>query len=104
VILLRFNYFNFYLCIEIEKDIMDSNCSVTPKPKPEKGFFKSQYFWKPFIGIVIGGLAGFLYYYFIGCKSGTCAITSNPWNSILMGGLLGFSIAGSTCTRFRQLP
>ena len=83
---------------------MDSNCSVTPKPDPEKRFFKSQYFWKPFTGIAIGGLAGFMYYYFIGCKSGTCAITSNPWNSIIMGSLLGFWIAGSTCTRFRQSP
>jgi LytS/YehU family sensor histidine kinase len=82
---------------------MDLNCSVKPKLKPDKRFFKSQYFWKPFIGIVIGGLAGFLYYYFIGCKSGTCAITSNPWNSTIMGGFLGFWIAGSTCTRFRQL-
>jgi len=83
---------------------MDSNCSVTPKPGHEKKFFKSRYFWRPLIGIAIGGLAGFLYYYFIGCKSGTCAITSNPWNSTIVGSLLGFWIAGSTCTRFRQLP
>lgn len=42
-----------------------------------------------FIGIVIGGLGGFLYYYFIGCSSGTCAITSKPVNSTIYGMVLG---------------
>jgi len=28
---------------------------------------------------VIGGLLGFAYYYFIGCTSGSCALTSNPY-------------------------
>lgn len=41
------------------------------------------------IGIAIGGLLGFAYYFFIGCKSGTCAITSNPTNSTMYGMLLG---------------
>jgi len=41
------------------------------------------------IGIIIGGAIGFAYYYFIGCKSGTCAITSSPVNSTLYGVLLG---------------
>ena len=43
---------------------MDSNCTVTPKPKSVKEFFKSWYFWKPFLSVSIGGLGGFLYYYF----------------------------------------
>jgi len=41
------------------------------------------------IGVILGGAVGFAYYYFIGCKSGTCAITSSPINSTLYGGLLG---------------
>ena len=41
------------------------------------------------IGIVLGGAVGFAYYYFIGCKSGTCAITSSPVISTLYGVLLG---------------
>ncbi|HMB01658.1 MAG TPA: DUF6132 family protein [Spirochaetota bacterium] len=44
------------------------------------------------IGIGIGGLLGFSYYYFIGCASGTCPITSSPWIStgygMLAGGLI----------------
>ena len=41
------------------------------------------------IGIVVGLLAGYLYYQQIGCISGTCAITSKPLNSMLYGGLMG---------------
>lgn len=41
------------------------------------------------IGVVVGLLAGYLYYQEIGCFSGTCAITSKPLNSTLYGGLMG---------------
>ena len=44
------------------------------------------------IGIVIGAIAGFLYWKFIGCASGTCMITSKPINSTLYGGLMGYLI------------
>ncbi len=46
-----------------------------------------------FIGIVIGGFGGFLYYYFVGCTSGTCAITSKPINSTIYGMILGGLLA-----------
>ena len=41
------------------------------------------------IGGILGGLAGYMYYYFVGCYSGTCAITSNPINSTVYGAILG---------------
>lgn len=41
------------------------------------------------IGIIIGAIGGYLYYYFVGCASGTCAITSNPVNSSVYGATLG---------------
>ncbi len=40
-------------------------------------------------GIVIGGVAGFLYWQQIGCSSGTCAITSKWQNSTAYGALMG---------------
>jgi hypothetical protein len=40
-------------------------------------------------GMAVGGLCGFLYWYYIGCISGTCAITSSPLNSTLYGGVMG---------------
>ena len=42
-----------------------------------------------FLGIILGSVAGFAYYYFIGCASGTCLITSRPLNSTLYGGMMG---------------
>lgn len=42
------------------------------------------------IGILTGAVGGYLYYYFIGCASGTCPITSNPYISVLYGALMGF--------------
>ncbi|HRJ31457.1 MAG TPA: DUF6132 family protein [Cyclobacteriaceae bacterium] len=41
------------------------------------------------IGIALGAAAGFLYWYYIGCTSGSCAITSSAVNSTLYGGLMG---------------
>jgi hypothetical protein len=45
-------------------------------------------------GILIGGLLGFAYYKFVGCASGACPLTSNPWISTLYGALMGALIAG----------
>jgi hypothetical protein len=41
------------------------------------------------IGIVFGAIAGYLYYLYVGCASGSCAITSKPLNSTLYGALMG---------------
>jgi hypothetical protein len=41
------------------------------------------------IGVVVGLIAGYAYYHYVGCASGTCAITSKPLNSTLYGGLMG---------------
>ena len=41
------------------------------------------------LGLILGALGGYLYYHFIGCVSGTCAITSKPLNSTLYGALMG---------------
>lgn len=40
-------------------------------------------------GIILGALSGFLYWNFIGCNSGSCAITSNPYNSAIYGSVMG---------------
>lgn len=48
-----------------------------------------------FIGIVVGAIGGYLYYHFVGCASGTCAITSNPLNSTLYGAMMGALLANT---------
>lgn len=45
------------------------------------------------IGIVLGATAGFAYYFFVGCKTGTCPITSSPVISTLYGGVMGLLLA-----------
>jgi hypothetical protein len=42
------------------------------------------------MGVLAGAGIGFLYYYFIGCNSGSCPITGNPFNSMAVGGFMGF--------------
>lgn len=39
--------------------------------------------------MLVGALAGFLYWKFVGCVTGTCAITSNPVNSTVYGFVTG---------------
>jgi hypothetical protein len=78
---------------------MSETCQPRNKPASFKEFIKSSYFLKPLLGVLIGGTAGFLYYQFIGCVSGSCAITSNPYMSTIGGGFLGFFIVNSPCSR-----
>jgi len=40
---------------------------------------------KKAVVLIIGGIAGYLYYYFIGCSSGSCPLTGNPFSSVLFG-------------------
>jgi hypothetical protein len=44
------------------------------------------------LSILIGAVAGFGLYRFVGCRSGTCPIWANPIASTLYGALLGLVI------------
>lgn len=65
-----------------------SNSSQTPPTLKDK---ISKYIAIPaLIGTLLGFACGYAYYYFIGCTSGTCPITSNPYISIAWGGMMGY--------------
>ena len=50
---------------------------------------------KYFIGAIIGGGLGyFVLYRVIGCSSGSCQITANPYTATIYGVVLGLLIAG----------
>lgn len=50
------------------------------------------------IGVALGAIAGWCYWYFVGCSSGSCAITSSPVNSTLYGAFMG-GVLGSMFKR-----
>ena len=41
---------------------------------------------------IIGAVLGFAYYYFIGCRTGSCPIKSSALYMVLFGGIIGFLI------------
>lgn len=49
---------------------------------------------RPALFIIGGALAGLAFYHFIGCPTGSCAITSNPISSMLYMGLIGWLLSG----------
>ena len=46
-------------------------------------------------GAVIGGFLGYIYHKKVGCKSGTCPITSSRNGSTLYGAFIGLLMSSS---------
>ena len=46
--------------------------------------------WLKIAGVTVGVLGGYLYYYYVGCVSGTCPITSNPYRMMIYGAVMGY--------------
>jgi hypothetical protein len=42
--------------------------------------------------IILGAIGGFAYYHFVGCASGTCPITSNPYISTSYGAIFRLAL------------
>lgn len=50
---------------------------------------------KILLGTVARGALGFGWYKLVGCSTGTCPLTSNPWISTAYGMIVGAMIASS---------
>ncbi len=46
------------------------------------------------IFVLAGALVGFLYQRLVGCRTGTCAITSNPYAATFYGAFMGYLVSG----------
>jgi len=44
------------------------------------------------ISALLGAVAGYLYYRYVGCASGACIISANPYVSTVYGGIIGWLI------------
>jgi len=45
-----------------------------------------------FLLLLIGAVAGYCYWYFVGCASGSCAITSVWYRTVIYGAVLGWLV------------
>jgi H+/Cl- antiporter ClcA len=72
----------------------------TENEEPLKKTFKEQiqgtFQFRHIIGLLIGEIAGFFYYYFEACQSYTNGLKSNPYFYIVFGTVLGYLIADLT--------
>lgn len=73
-----YRYFSFALICVINKNNMKD--------------FLTKYRFK-ILFIILGAIAGFLYWRFVGCTTGTCPITSNWYASVPYGMLFGWLIS-----------
>ena len=60
--------------------------------------------WLYLAGAVVGGVIGYAYWRFIGCSTGTCAITSKPVNSTVYFALMGSLIFGIFKKEKKKFP
>ncbi len=54
---------------------------------------KKEILLKRVLPVIIGAILGFSYYTFIGCRSGSCPITGNPYISTMYGAAMGLLIS-----------
>ncbi len=63
---------------------------------------------KKLLPLALGGAAGaalgFIYWYYVGCMSGTCPITSSPMSSTIYGSVLGMLIVNLYSKQGNETP
>ena len=67
----------------------DSTQALAPDQKR-----KGKMFLTTLAYVVGGGVVGFAYHKIVGCRSGACPITANPYISSICGALMGFFAGG----------
>lgn len=50
---------------------------------------------KALVYVVVGAVLGYGYHRLVGCRSGACPITANPYISTVYGAVMGYLVSGS---------
>lgn len=74
---------------------MEKQTQQTPLEKENRKRFPFRVSSNKYLAIIgaftlVGVGGGFAYYWFIGCNTGGCAITSSPYMSMIWGGMVGY--------------
>jgi len=69
---------------------MESPSAVAPELKQRK----IPMYLYTVASIVAGGALGYAYHRIVGCRTGACPITANPYISTLYGAFMGFFVSG----------
>lgn len=48
---------------------------------------------KSVLGALVGAAVGYAMYRFVGCKTGACPLTANPWVAMAIWGLMGLMLS-----------
>ncbi|HEU4384841.1 MAG TPA: hypothetical protein VFR85_15250 [Anaeromyxobacteraceae bacterium] len=59
--------------------------------------------WRTALGAALGATGGATYAHFVGCRTGTCPLTSSVWTAGLFFGLAG-GLVGWPAKRAEQAP
>jgi hypothetical protein len=51
--------------------------------------FKKIFSVRLLLGLLVGGVLGYAYYHFIGCRGGSCPMWADPYRSTLIGMAFG---------------
>lgn len=77
---------------------MNKTCQVQERPKNFKEWVKQVLTLRLVLSVSIGAILGFAYYYYVGCASGSCALSSNPYYSTIWGAAMGWFLgSGKSC-------
>ena len=50
--------------------------------------------WRIVLFVALGASVGFAYHRFVGCRTGACLITANPYISTIYGAVMGYLNSG----------
>jgi hypothetical protein len=60
--------------------------------------------WRTILGALLGAAGGAAYAHFVGCRTGTCAITSNVWTAAAFFGFTGAVVGFPGSDRPQEPP